>query len=151
MKKPHKNTTHGMSFTSTYNIWSAMKRRCDNSNVKNYQDYGGRGITYCERWSKFENFLEDMGEKPEGYSIERVENSGPYCKENCRWATSLEQGRNKRNNIPVTLKGETKTLKEWSILLNVPYKVAHQRIKRDGYTPEEALTRPMKVARGTKW
>ncbi len=91
-----RSTTHGMCGTATYSTWNCMKTRCENPKTKNYKNYGGRGITVCGRWDKFENFLEDMGEKPEGLSIERVDNNKGYFKENCKWATCTEQSRNRR-------------------------------------------------------
>jgi hypothetical protein len=85
--------------SSTYQCWSAMKRRCENPNCKDWDDYGGRGIIVCDRWQKFENFLLDMGEKPKGLSIDRYpDNDGNYEPGNVRWATDIEQANNKRNN-----------------------------------------------------
>lgn len=81
----------------TYNIWQAMRDRCLNKNNPYYKNYGGRGITICERWDSYANFKQDMGERPYRYTLERKDNNRGYSKRNCRWATYLEQNRNKRN------------------------------------------------------
>lgn len=80
----------------TYHTWTGMKARCLNFRHSRFKDYGGRGITVSNDWLTFVGFLADMGEKPEGCSLERINNSGPYCKDNCKWATSKEQNQNKR-------------------------------------------------------
>ena len=89
-------TTHGQSNTNTYRIWQGMIYRCSNPNLRIYKYYGGRGITVCERWHEFENFLQDMGERPKGLSIDRINNDGNYEPGNCRWATTSEQASNQR-------------------------------------------------------
>jgi len=91
------NTTHGKSKSSEYRIWSGIIQRCTNPNNNRYSDYGGRGITVCDRWLKFENFYADMGDRPDGMSIDREDNDGNYEPDNCRWATDEEQRYNKRN------------------------------------------------------
>lgn len=89
--------THGMRGTPTHNSWRSMKHRCLNPKGRQYPDYGGRGITVCARWMKFENFLADMGERPgKEYSLDRIDNDGNYEPSNCRWATRSEQQKNKR-------------------------------------------------------
>lgn len=91
--------THGMTKTKTYVCWKNMKSRCDDVNQPAYQNYGKRGISYIERWSQFENFLEDMGECSEGLTLNRIDVNGDYCKENCEWVTMAEQGRDKRKPV----------------------------------------------------
>lgn len=88
--------SHGMSRNPTYITWINMKARCLDSNREEYFNYGGRGITYDPRWESFENFLEDMGERPEGMTLDRVDVNGPYTKDNCRWTDKYVQSHNRR-------------------------------------------------------
>lgn len=114
--------THGASRTSEYHSWSAMISRCTSENNPDYESYGGRGITVCSRWADcFENFLEDMGDRPEGTSLDRIDVNGNYEPENCRWATGSDQCFNKRISNRNT-SGRTgvywhKRIREWSALI----------------------------------
>ena len=90
-----------------------MKGRCRNPNDKSYKNYGGRGITVCNRWNDFANFLEDMGERPEGMSLERKDNNGNYEPSNCKWATRSDQQNNRRSNRLFTINGKTQTFTQW--------------------------------------
>jgi hypothetical protein len=119
-----------------------MKERCDNSVSGDYKNYGGRGITYDPRWEKFENFLEDMGEAPEGLSIDRVDNNGNYCKENCRWATSAEQNGNKRNLFYVSVDSKKVPLISVARNRDVPYRKIYVRVASLGWSIDRALNTP---------
>jgi hypothetical protein len=90
---------HGYHKTRIYSRWEGMIQRCTNPNAKGYSNYGGRGITVCERWRDFRNFLADMGEPPDKLTLERIDNDGNYCPENCRWDTYKQQHNNKRTNL----------------------------------------------------
>ena len=134
--------THGQSFSRTHNIWCAIKRRCNNKNAVNYGDYGGRGITYCERWEKFENFFADMGESPRGKSIERKNNEGNYEPRNCKWATRKEQGANKRNNRYLEFNGQNLTIAEWTRKTKLPKDRIWNRHYVLRWSVEKTLTTP---------
>jgi hypothetical protein len=123
------NKKHGKSKSNTYRIWDTMKQRCTNPNNNSYKRYGKRGIVFCKRWYKFENFLEDMGEKPKGHTLERINNNLGYNRKNCRWATPKEQARNKRNTVYFEYFGEKKALAQWCEELNIPYKKMYYLLK----------------------
>ena len=89
-------STHGMHGTSTWMSWMSMIQRCTNPNAADYPHYGGRGITVCDRWRQFANFFDDMGERPAGKTLDRIDNNVGYSSDNCRWATPLEQRHNQR-------------------------------------------------------
>lgn len=103
-----------------------MLTRCNNPNSKRHKDYGGRGIKVCERWHEFAKFYEDMGEPPEGSSIDRKDNDLGYCKENCRWATPAQQNSNRRNAMHL----DGMPLKEWAAANGVSYGTAYRNAKR---------------------
>lgn len=132
--------THGRTHTAEYSSWLGAKRRCTDENDEAYKDYGQRGIFMCDAWlGSFEAFFRDMGEKPgAGYSIDRLDNDGPYNPENCRWATQTEQVRNRRNTKRLTYMGVTKLLVDWSQELGINEGTLRSRLRR-GLTVEEAL------------
>ncbi len=142
MKHGHSTRTHGIS--KVYGTWRRMIQRCNNFEHPYYVNYGKRGITICERWMDFENFLEDMGEPPtQEHSIDRIDNDGNYCKSNCRWATKKEQARNTRRNLLITFDGETQCLMWWAEKFNINYHTLHNRIYRSGWPIEKALITPI--------
>jgi hypothetical protein len=142
------NIVHGMVDTPEYQSWLNMKARCDNPEAKGYHNYGGRGITYCEEWKEFKNFIEDMGPKPHPeLTIERLDNNGPYSKNNCIWESRKTQANNRRDNIRITYEGETRTLTEWAREFNISKGALRTRIK-NGWDIEEAFTKPVKKYKG---
>lgn len=126
-----------MLYKKTKRCWTDIKKRCDNKLHKFYKDYGKRGIKYCDEWKLFYNFLSDMGEKPDGKSIDRINVDGNYCKENCRWATPAEQQRNTRRNIKY--KGEC--ARDASYRLGGNKNLVQSRIGY-GWDIEKAFTTP---------
>ncbi len=123
-----------------------MIARCTNSNRRYYKNYGGRGITVCERWMKFENFLADMGEPPDNLSLDRLDNDRGYCKENCAWRTVLDQARNKQNTIRLTWDGLSLTIPEWAERIGIPYKTLDARYHR-GWSTKSMLLSPLDTTR----
>lgn len=138
-----KNTRHGMTYSPTYHIWCKVKERCYNPNLKAYPDYGGRGIIMCDRWkNSFENFLADMGEKPnKDSSIDRTDVNGIYEPSNCKWIERRLQPKNRRNCY-LELNGVRKTNEEWAIELGISKKVIATR-KNRGLSVEQIL-KPIK-------
>ena len=126
---------HGMTDSPEWKAWKSMLDRCLNDRHPSWKHYGGRGIKVCKRWRTFENFYADMGPRPAGYSLDRIDNSKGYSPANCRWATDHEQQNNRRSNVRLTLDGKTKTLKEWAAHFGVDYAVVKYR--RAVGTPEE--------------
>ncbi len=119
-------------YTPEYRTWAGMKYRCYNKKSKSYPDYGGRGITVCDRWiESFENFLSDMGLKPSRkYTIERVDNNDSYCPSNCRWIIKEKQARNRRSSLYYKYDGETLTMAEWAERKGINYQTLMSRYYR---------------------
>lgn len=150
--RSERRKTHGQTKSSSkgtrllpskaYRTWQNTKRRCLNPNDKRYPDYGGRGITVCDEWiDSFENFYRDMGDPPSGrHSIDRIDNNGPYDKQNCRWATQEEQGSNKRNNVLVVVDGESMSLSEACRRSEIDYDTIRKRVVDLGWPIEKALS-----------
>jgi len=136
--KGQNNKTHGMTKSVTYKSWSCMFVRCYNKNSSDYKHYGERGIKVCQEWKTFDGFYSDMGDRPKGKSLDRIDNNKGYCPENCRWATRKEQNNNKRNNHLLTYNGKTKTIAEWAEDRNIKYDTIWARIKY-GWNTERAL------------
>lgn len=135
-------TTHGMTNTKVFRIWQGMQARCYNPNNKKFPIYGGRGIKVCDRWlESFENFFADMGHPQPHESIDRMNNDGDYCPENCRWTDNKTQQRNTRRNHFLVLGGESKTIAEWSEITGIGQDAISERIKR-GWSDRDALTKP---------
>lgn len=135
-------TTHGMEGTSIYHIWKSMRSRCDRTKHIHYKNYGGRGISYTKRWEKFENFYADMGARPPGMTLDRINNTAGYSKENCRWATHKQQSRNTRKNKIIVFRGETKCLVEWAEIVGLRPDTIGQRLQK-GWSVEAALLTPV--------
>lgn len=135
--------THGLTGTREYRIWSLMKDRCSNSNCPQYSEYGGRGITVCERWLRFENFIEDMGFSKPKETIERVDNNLGYCPSNCKWSTAKEQANNRRSSRIIEFNGQRKTLMQWAEYTGIHWSTIRSRIERSKWQIEKCLTHPI--------
>lgn len=135
-----RNTKHGLSKDNPkeYRSWKDMRSRCKNPNDTDFANYGGRGIKVCPEWSDFSAFFSDMGSRPDGFTLDRIDVNGDYSAGNCRWASAPTQARNKRNNNNIEIGGITKTLTEWCREYGVErskvsYRLAH------GWSVEEAF------------
>lgn len=143
----HKETTakinakHGMTKTSIYGLWHGMIQRCNDIKHPRYVSYGGRGITVCPEWCDFENFYRDMGDKPKGMSLERIDNDGDYCKKNVVWATAKQQSNNRRSNIVLEYNGKKQTMQQWCDELGLKIGTVWARLNVYGYSVDKALTK----------
>lgn len=131
---------HGMRNTPEYRSWVHMKDRCLRTTDKSYPRYGGRGITICDRWvGSFINFFKDMGLRPDGTSLDRIDNNGNYEPSNCRWATVAQQSNNRRSCHNIYYEGRHWTMKELSNHFNINYDKLRQRILRYNWTIDKAI------------
>jgi len=133
----NRNTTHGMYGIPEHNVWIKMKDRCNNSKNKDFKHYGNRGIIVCNRWNKFKNFFKDMGVRPKGLTLERIDNNGNYEPSNCKWATRAEQSQNTRHTRMFTYNGTTKCISDWARVCGVHQSTMHRRLAK--YTVSKAL------------
>lgn len=138
-----RSTTHNQRHTNLYEVWKTMKQRCYNSKNKSYKNYGGRGISICPQWKNdFSSFY--LWSKNNGYAkgltIDRIDNNGNYCPENCRWVTRKVQANNTRFNRFITINNQTKSLADWCRLFNLKYSCVHSRLSK-GWSIKDALTK----------
>ncbi len=135
---------HGMArkgkHSREYRSWGTMRTRCSNKNVPEYPRYGGSGIRVCDRWKRFENFLSDMGLRPQNTTLDRINNLGNYEPNNCRWATRKQQSRNTKQNVLIRQDDETHCLLEWSEILGVHINTLYKRIHK-GWSVGRILSR----------
>jgi hypothetical protein len=144
------STTHGETRTHTkketpeYTSWRGMKSRCLNKNSENYYKYGAKGVSICESWMHYENFLRDMGRRPSAlHSIDRIDNRGNYEPSNCRWSTPKEQAENRRSSIKITIGDETLPASRWESRMGLKPKLIAKRIWA-GWNPIKAVLTPVR-------
>lgn len=147
------SSTHRMSKTRIYGIWSSMRQRCSNKNLPSYKNYGGRGISVCDEWNNsFEAFNEWAMSNgyEEGLSIERIDNNGNYCPDNCKWITKSGQANNRRMNKHIEYKGEIHNLSEWCNILGISYSLVHNRMNKLGWSFERAVETPCDIKKSSR-
>lgn len=142
---------HGMTDSAEHRIWRGILTRCYNKNHHSYQDYGGRGITVCQRWrDSFQAFYDDMGPRPSPkHSINRINNNAGYEPDNCEWITNKEQSNNRRSNVLITLDGITLNINQWADRLRIRPSTLYSRV-RLGWSEKDILTKPIKST-GQRW
>lgn len=126
----------------TYYSWRNLRNRCNYKKAWNYSRYGGSGISYDPSWDSYDKFLSDMGERPEGTTLDRIDNDKGYFKENCRWATCKQQQSNRRNCLQITYNGVTQTAADWAYQMGLTKSAIWMRITKYGWSVEKALTTP---------
>lgn len=140
----HGHKRGGKGGSRTYSTWSSMKDRCLCKSNISYKHYGAKGVSICDRWMVFENFLEDMGERPEAKTLDRIDNNKGYFKENCRWATSFEQQCNRPDNLMVMFNGQEKALAQHCRDQRIGQNAVRLRLKM-GWDIQRALTQPVQI------
>lgn len=138
-----KPKTHGLTKHPLFKTWALMLQRCNNPKSKDYGNYGGRGIGVCDEWLNIHRFIADMGSKPPGKTLDRIDNNKGYDKDNCRWATYAEQCFNKRITLKFNVNGESLTLKDMAEKSGIPVDTIRLRISR-GFDAERAMTQPLR-------
>ena len=126
----------------TYETWKAMKARCRNVSCSNFKYYGAIGINYDDKWESYDEFVSDMGHRPDGKTLDRIDSNKGYSKENCRWSSPAEQQRNRRYCKHITYNGETKTATEWSRELGFAKGTIYNRVILKNWPVEQAMTIP---------
>jgi len=146
----HGESALGRNHSAEYRAWNNMKSRCGICRERDFRNYGARGISICDRWKSFENFLEDMGRRPSNkHSLDRIDVNGNYCKENCRWATLSQQGRNRRNNSVIEINGVKRCIYEWAEISGVkPGTLMARARKIPGRIANDSFLKPAIARRG---
>lgn len=141
--KNNPNYKHGMSHTKIHQVWSSMIDRCTNENCRDYKNYGGRGIGIASRWMEFVNFYEDMGDQPDGMTLDRKNNDEDYAPENCHWVTRAEQSRNTRRNRIIEFDGKKMCVNDWAKTLGMKRQTILNRLNY-GWPVQRVLTEPVR-------
>lgn len=144
MKHGHAKTTT-RNATPTYESWTSMKMRCKNKNYSSYKFYGAKGITYCPEWELFENFLRDMGERPKGTSLDRIDGTQGYFPENCRWATNRQQNENRKSSVWIDYAGEKLLLIDFARKIGMRVDTVWYRLNKRHMSPEQIANTPVDV------
>lgn len=129
---------------SEYNVWSAMMQRCYNENNPSYHNYGGRGIKVCERWHNYSSFIKDIGNRPKGGTLDRINNNGNYEPKNCRWVDMKTQQNNRRNNRIIVHNGKEYTVSELARIYGVEREILFDRVLKYGWSVEDAISTPIR-------
>jgi hypothetical protein len=133
----------------SYTSWASMKARCRREEHPYYSNYGGRGIDFCARWESFAAFVEDMGERPQDHTLERIDSDKNYSAQNCRWATYKEQAENRRSTVWLEHDGQTMTMSDWARHLGVSNKILSWRLNH-GWSVSRTLTTPVRGAQPSR-